>query len=306
MNICLIHIYFGKLPVWFDAFIRTCQSNKNIEFLLFTDDFRSDYNARNIKHFEFSINDFEHLVRIKLKLTIKLQNAYKLCDFKPAFGKLFEDFIQAYEFWGYIDNDMLLGNLKKFISEDFLSKNDIISSEPDFMAGSFSLFRNVNKVNTMFTKIRDFQYLFQLPQHFAIDENLKSEHKLLNRISFKLKSIKFLFPTNKTYREKQFKYYWKVKKEMVDMNHPRDFTETIWAESVKGNIKAIFMDLMLSDRKMERSNLREINISWHKGNLKNNFDKKNICVFHFIDLKNFIVMNKELLFFNDDRIIFKK
>ena len=48
---------------------------------------------------------------------------YKVCDYKPLMGHLFPELIQDYDWWGHIDNDVLVGNLTKFFPKFRLSAN---------------------------------------------------------------------------------------------------------------------------------------------------------------------------------------
>ena len=36
---------------------------------------------------------------------------YKVVDVKPLFGFLFREYIQDYEFWAHVDNDLIFGNI---------------------------------------------------------------------------------------------------------------------------------------------------------------------------------------------------
>ena len=45
-----------------------------------------------------------------------LPKPYKLCDLKPFFGRLFPEAVDGYDWWGYTDTDMLLGNLRSVLT----------------------------------------------------------------------------------------------------------------------------------------------------------------------------------------------
>lgn len=67
--------------------------------------------------------DFEfvkNLIQIKLNLKIKVNNPYKLCDFKTVYGNVFEE----YKHWGYCNIDVIFGDLSKFITDEILDKYD--------------------------------------------------------------------------------------------------------------------------------------------------------------------------------------
>ena len=50
----------------------------------------------------------------------------KLCDYKPAYGLIFEDELIGYDYWGFCDTDILLGDIYQFLEDyEFSQKNMI-------------------------------------------------------------------------------------------------------------------------------------------------------------------------------------
>ena len=75
----------------------------------------------------------------------------KICDFKPLMAFLFPELIQGYDWWGTIDNDMLVGNFTKFLNEKQIWNYDIISGKKEHVAyGPFMLYRNIPAINELF------------------------------------------------------------------------------------------------------------------------------------------------------------
>lgn len=65
--------------------------------------------------------------------------------YKPAYGAaLMEDLIK-YDFWGYCDVDLIFGDLKIFITDDILDRNDRI-----YNLDHFTLFRNIDRMNNFY------------------------------------------------------------------------------------------------------------------------------------------------------------
>jgi hypothetical protein len=95
---------------------------------------------------------------------------YKLCDFKPAYGFLFEKHLTGYDFWGHCDLDIIFGDIRAFMTHELLENYDVISSRHDYVTGSFALYKNTPEVNTLFMKSKDFQFVFTSPNHFCFDE----------------------------------------------------------------------------------------------------------------------------------------
>ena len=74
-----------------------------------------------------------------------MDRPYKLCDYKPAYGFLFEEWINDYRFWGHCDVDTLMGNLSEFITDAVLEKYEKL-----FCLGHMVLYRNSYENNRFF------------------------------------------------------------------------------------------------------------------------------------------------------------
>ena len=70
---------------------------------------------------------------------------YKLCDFKPSYGLIFEDYIKDYDYWAHSDPDLIFGNIYKFIKKPAEEGDDRI-----FNRGHLSFYKNDDKMNHLF------------------------------------------------------------------------------------------------------------------------------------------------------------
>jgi len=157
-RIAILLPYFGNFPNYIHFFFKTCAYNTNITFLVFTDNIFSNFkDINNIKFISSTLSDFNTLASIKLGAEVNIKNAYKLCDFKPMYGLIYEDYIKEYDFWGYCDTDIIFGDLKKILTDEILEKYDIISSHLQYMSGPFSLYKNSREVNRLFFKSKDWR-----------------------------------------------------------------------------------------------------------------------------------------------------
>lgn len=52
---------------------------------------------------------------------------YKVIDLKPMFGVLFKHHLRHFKFWGHCDNDLIFGDLRKFLYPKLLEANDVLS-----------------------------------------------------------------------------------------------------------------------------------------------------------------------------------
>lgn len=289
MKVRIIHIYFGKLPAWFNSFVTSCKYNNHLDFLLLTDniDFKSE--VKNISAQFFTVNDFNKLASENLGFTVSLYNSYKLCEFKPAFGVIFKQFLKGYDYWGYCDNDLLFGDMKQFLSLSDIEKYDVISTYSNFMSGPICFYRNIAKINTLYAKIYNYQKVYKFNEWCGSEENfiglpgLKAFiFNFFRRIGF------FFFNSFKKGATPQLKFinYWVYKQLRMRKNIAVDISEVVWQENTKGNLKALFIDLLKSDREYARVQKNDWKLRWEKGKLYTNYDKNEIFSFHFVDSKS--------------------
>lgn len=131
-SICLVVLYFGKLPNYFDLWLTSCKYNKTINFLLFTDDkTKYDY-PNNVEVIYTTFEGIRNQIQSKFDFKISLERPYKLCDFKPAYGYIFNEYLKEYDFWGHCDLDVVFGNLRKYLPEKILLNYDKIYRHRSF------------------------------------------------------------------------------------------------------------------------------------------------------------------------------
>ncbi|PTB96664.1 hypothetical protein C9994_06405 [Marivirga lumbricoides] len=163
MSTCIIIPYFGSFPLYFNLFIHSLKSNPNLNVKLFTDFDVDDYlkiNVPNLEVVKFTLDDFNFLASNKLDLNIALTNPYKLCEFKPAYGHIFEDYIVDFKFWGFGDLDLIYGNTKNYLTSDLLGNYDIISFRKEYVSGSLCILRNIEKINKLYKQSKSYKLVF--------------------------------------------------------------------------------------------------------------------------------------------------
>lgn len=147
-KICLINIYFGKLPNYFELWLNSCKYNSTIDFIVFTDD-KTKYDCpENVRIIYTSLKEIKEKIQKKFDFEISLEYTYKLCDYKPIYGYVFQEYIHEYDFWGHCDLDVIFGNLRKFLNEEILAQNDKI-----YELGHFTLYKNIDRVNQNFREL---------------------------------------------------------------------------------------------------------------------------------------------------------
>ena len=114
-KIVFIVPYFGKFNNYFQLYLDSCGKNKKIDWLIYTDD-KTKYNfPDNVKVKYISFKEIKEKIQHKFPYKVSLERAYKLCDFRPLYGYIFEEDIQDYDYWGHCDTDMIWGNIEKLL-----------------------------------------------------------------------------------------------------------------------------------------------------------------------------------------------
>ena len=175
-RIRLIIPYFGRLPKFFPYFLLTAKRNQKIDFLIYTDQKVDQFDILNAKNIEFVTLSFDELrekVQSKFDFKISLKTPYKLCDYRVAYGLIFEKELKEYDYWGFCDTDVLLGDIYQFLEEHSFFENDYARYG---LLGHLQIFKNSQEVNHVFMSGQglnyrlDYHNVFTNEQNFIFDE----------------------------------------------------------------------------------------------------------------------------------------
>jgi hypothetical protein len=142
-----------------------------VDFFIFTDNIPDYEVPENVKIIHFTLDDFNALATSKLHFEVNLSKPYKLCDFKPAYGFLFSEYLKDYDFWGITDIDVVYGRIREFMTDDILEEYDIVCVRHDFITACCMLFANKDNINLLFKKSKDYEMIFTTSKNYAFDES---------------------------------------------------------------------------------------------------------------------------------------
>ena len=169
-SIALVSVYFGDLPYYFSLFKESANYNKDINWIIFTDR-EETHEEKNIKFINFNLKKFNELASKKMELDINMRKPYKLCDFKPAYGKIFEEYLEGYDFWGHCDLDIIWGDIRKFIPNEILEENDIVSADKRYLCGVFSIYKNEESLKGIYKNLKEnYNDLIVTEKYEGLDE----------------------------------------------------------------------------------------------------------------------------------------
>jgi hypothetical protein len=150
----------------------------DFNWLIITDD-KGPYDyPNNVTVLYQTFEDVKQVIQSKFDFTINLDTPHKICDFKPAFGYIFQEYIEKYKYWGHCDPDIIWGHFNTFLDFEKLKKYDKI-----FALGHLTLYKNEYQNNRRFLEEiegkKRYEKVFSNPIGFAFDEKF---NKSINSI----------------------------------------------------------------------------------------------------------------------------
>src|SRR5690242_7186554 len=110
-SVRLVVPYFGERPSYMPLVVRSMAGNPDVEWLLLTDAPVPDA-PPNVTVRLCGFEDLAERFRSSFDFPISLEQPYKLCDFRPAFGQVFRSELAGCDFWGHCDLDLVFGQIR--------------------------------------------------------------------------------------------------------------------------------------------------------------------------------------------------
>lgn len=176
-RIGIIATYFGNWPIWFPAFLRSCETNDTIKWLIYTDCPPLSNAPSNVKFMPETMTGLNRRASKALGLEV-CKNLYSQCDLRPAYGLIFAEDLAAFDWWGHCDLDVIWGDLGAVLTDAVLAGADIVSSPQgpysprarQSVAGHLTIWRNTETVNRLYRSFPGFAEKLSSPEHFVFDE----------------------------------------------------------------------------------------------------------------------------------------
>lgn len=281
MKILIIIPYFGKCPAWMYYFLQSCSYNPSIHWLLYSNCDEPADCPDNIRFESKTINDFNMLASQKLDLSIEIIHPYKICDLRPAFGRIFSEYLKDYDLWGYADLDLVFGDISTFLPVKLLENHDVISAREGYLSGHFALYKNTQVINGLYTKSSMYKQIFQDAQyHYAFDERSNIFGNRIHDRSGEIGSWRISRHMISLIRKIRLRISPALKK----MEFP-DMTSITQSLSDSGEIKLYQQDLVRSDLWYYKHNIRQWEIAWKDGTVRDIKTGEEFLHFHFIKSK---------------------
>jgi Family of unknown function (DUF6625) len=221
----------------------------------------------NVEFKTMSLQAMFELFSRKLALPcLTVCRPYKICDFRPAFGLIFEDYLQGYDYWAHGDLDVIYGDLRGSLSDEVLD-HDIVSMFRRFVSGHLAFFKNIESVNNLFRNIPDWEELLQDQKNHRVDESVFTRHLGVEYFNTPVRQRRWHGPPVGLESNFYFHESWNTPR--FYLNNPFSIRRARW----RG----------LKDNRLWRGQSKVPDVwYWNSGKLTNNVDDVELPYLHFM------------------------
>ena len=174
-TINIIIPYFGEFPNYYQLFLNSCACNGTVDWTIITDNTKAYQYPPNVHRVEMSFKDILCVIKEKFDFDITINSVHKLCEFKPAYGYIFNNLVRGYDYWGYGDMDLIYGDMREFLTDEILSYDKV------FTLGHLSLLRNTDEINRLFMKSINGKELYK--EAFSRGENYNFDEDFMDKLN---------------------------------------------------------------------------------------------------------------------------
>ena len=217
-DVALIVTRWGGWPTYVSLYLHTLAHNPTIDFLLLGDKAPARSGSAlllptNVKFIHFPLSALLKRLRevtsdlvtdaVALRDSNSGQfdgglkantggNVAKTNDLKPLYGEAFSDLLSGYTFWGYIQEDMILGDLRHFLRPEILNVSDVITPNTGAPRklranGAFMVYRNTRAVNRLWRSSKSAVAMLSTNEYLIFDDwwgpGIENMGRLLARVN---------------------------------------------------------------------------------------------------------------------------
>lgn len=229
-RIAFIIPYFGKFNEYFPLWIKSCSYNSDIaDFIIITDIPYSQEIPNNVKFIHYTWAELVKHIQSFYDFPIALNSPYGLCDYKCAYGEIFNYLIKNYSHWAYGDNDLIWGKWSDLLPSDWESYDKIGNY------GHLTIVKNTNEMNTLYRYNDAYKIAFTDSRNLFFDENgFNLINACHNKKTYSLKiadcnpRVRKLTPINPLKDSKSGLFIW----EQGNLFHVSENNGKIYKESI--------------------------------------------------------------------------
>ena len=165
VRIHLVQVYVGPLPSYYPLFLSSCRFSPDVRFSIVSDREPPPHVPSNVTWVRWTLDEIRARLGQAVGTEVALEDGYKLCDFKPTFGRAFPDLIGDADYWGYIDPDVIVGDISGALAPALADRPDVLSTREDaWLTGALCLYRNTETVNALFLRAPSVPDVYRTPR----------------------------------------------------------------------------------------------------------------------------------------------
>jgi hypothetical protein len=172
----LIVPYFGSFGPWLPLYLHSLANQQTLDLLLVSDS-QPPQLPPNARLVEMTFDQVRELATARLGTPVRLHRTRNICDLKPAYGMVFEEFIQGYEYWAFGDEDMLYGDLDRMLAPHLDGTVDLVVPGTEKLRtqggvqGPLTVIRNHPRTNQLAINDPLYKQVLASHEHWAYDES---------------------------------------------------------------------------------------------------------------------------------------
>ena len=165
----LIIPYFGSFGPWFPLYLHSLASQTTLDLLLLSDHSPPQL-PPNARREEMTVDQLRERAAARLGTAVTLHRLRNICDLRPAYGLIFEEFARGYEYWGFGDEDVLYGDVDRMLAPHLDGTVDVVSPGTNGKSGHLTLVRNRPRTNELAMRDPTYKDVLVSREHWAYDE----------------------------------------------------------------------------------------------------------------------------------------
>jgi len=165
----LIIPYFGSFGPWVPLYLHSLANQTTLDLLLLTDTAPPALPPQ-VRRVEMTFDQLRERAAARLSTEVSLHRNRNICDLRPAYGLIFEEFVRGYEYWGFGDEDVLYGDVDGMLGPHLDGTVDIVSPGMNGKSGHLTLVRNAPRTNELAMRDPAFKEVLASREHWAYDE----------------------------------------------------------------------------------------------------------------------------------------
>jgi hypothetical protein len=133
-----------------------------------------------------TFEQLRELANARLPMPVRLERMRNICDLRPAYGIVFEQYTRGYDYWAFGDEDVLYGDVDKMLGPHLDGRADFVVPARNGKSGHLTVIRNHPRSNELALHDPAYKDVLVSREHWAYDETswrwgteISSYHKIM-------------------------------------------------------------------------------------------------------------------------------